>query len=92
VVPAGDDIAEEPTDGPHEVLRLAIDHDHGRTARSVAEALGTCAGERGAALIVVRSRGRSAVREILLGSVAMATLHRTYRPVMVVPRSGHARS
>jgi nucleotide-binding universal stress UspA family protein len=33
---------------------------------------------------MVGSRGRSAVREILLGSVAMATLHHTRRPVLVV--------
>jgi len=36
-------------------------------------------------MLVVGSRGRSAIREILLGSVAMATLHHAYRPVMVVP-------
>jgi nucleotide-binding universal stress UspA family protein len=36
-------------------------------------------------VIVVGSRGRSARREILLGSVAMATLHRAHRPVLVVP-------
>ena len=90
VVSVGDDVAEEPTDGLREVLRLTVDRDHGGTARSVAEALGICAGERGAALIVVGSRGRSAMREILLGSVAMATLHGAFRPVMVVPRTGPA--
>ena len=37
--------------------------------------------------MVVGSRGRTAVRKILLGSVAMATLHRAHRPVHVVPQS-----
>ena len=38
-----------------------------------------------AALLVVGSRGRSAMQEIVLGSVAMATLHHAHRPVLVVP-------
>ena len=38
-----------------------------------------------AAVLVVGSRGRSALREILLGSVAMAALHHSPRPVVVVP-------
>lgn len=54
-------------------------------ARAVADALAVFAAERGAAVIVVGSRGRSAGREILLGSVAMATLHHAHRPVLVVP-------
>lgn len=54
--------------------------------RAVAEVLGRVAAEHRAAAIVVGSRGRSALREILLGSVAMATLHRASRPVLVVPR------
>jgi nucleotide-binding universal stress UspA family protein len=36
-------------------------------------------------VIVAGSRGRSAARELLLGSVAMAILHRAQRPVLVVP-------
>jgi nucleotide-binding universal stress UspA family protein len=51
-----------------------------RGARGVADALAGFAAERGAALIVVGSRGRSAWREILLGSVAMAVLHHAERP------------
>ena len=39
----------------------------------------------GAALVVVGSRGRSAIKELVLGSVAIATLRRAYRPVLVVP-------
>jgi nucleotide-binding universal stress UspA family protein len=54
-------------------------------ARAIADALVRHAQAEGAALIVVGSRGRSAVREILLGSVAMAVLHHTDRPVLVVP-------
>jgi Universal stress protein family len=58
----------------------------GGHGRAIAEALSAGARNRGAALIVVGSRGRSAVREILLGSVAMGTLHHAYRPVLVVPQ------
>ncbi|MET7471518.1 universal stress protein [Micromonospora sp. NPDC005222] len=59
----------------------------GAPGRAVAEALSTVAAERKASLVVVGSRGRTAVRKILLGSVAMATLHRAHRPVLVVPQS-----
>jgi nucleotide-binding universal stress UspA family protein len=57
----------------------------GRGARGVAGALSDCATERGSGVVVVGSRGRSAAREILTGSVAMATLHAADRPVLVVP-------
>ena len=56
-----------------------------QNARAVAEALAACAVERGAAVIVVGSRGQSAHRSILLGSVALAALHHAHRPVLVVP-------
>jgi nucleotide-binding universal stress UspA family protein len=55
------------------------------TARSVADALALHAAAIGAAAIAVGSRGRSAHREILLGSVAMATLHHAHRAVLAVP-------
>ncbi|WP_353988710.1 universal stress protein [Ruicaihuangia caeni] len=55
------------------------------SARAVAEAIGEYATKRGAAAIVVGSRGRSASRELLLGSVAKAVLHHAHRPVLVVP-------
>ena len=68
-----------------EVPVLHVGKGHGDAARAVAGALAECARERDAALLVVGSRGRSAVQEILLGSVAMATLHNAHRPTMVVP-------
>jgi nucleotide-binding universal stress UspA family protein len=55
------------------------------TGRAVAEGLVRHALAIGAAAIVVGSRGRSAVRQIMLGSAAMAVLHHTDRPVVVVP-------
>lgn len=53
--------------------------------RGVANALVRCAAERQAGVVVVGSRGRSAARKILLGSVAMGVLHHAQRPVLVVP-------
>ncbi|MEU7869993.1 universal stress protein [Dactylosporangium sp. NPDC049140] len=85
VVSVGDGVTDQPALA--QVVHLPADHKYGRTARSVADALAMYADRRGAALIVVGSRGRSAVQEIVLGSVAMATLHRAYRPVMVVPQT-----
>jgi nucleotide-binding universal stress UspA family protein len=65
---------------------VVLDADRpARGARAVADALAGFAAQRGAALIVVGSRGRSAWREILLGSVAMAVLHNAERPVLTVP-------
>ncbi len=55
------------------------------SARAIAAALADHASERSAAVIVVGSRGRSASRELLLGSVAKAVLHHARRPVLVVP-------
>lgn len=55
------------------------------SARAVAAALADHAAERDAAVIVVGSRGRSASREMLLGSVAKAVVHHARRPVLVVP-------
>ena len=59
--------------------------EEARTGRAVAEGLVRQALTIGAAAIVVGSRGRSAVREIMLGSAAIAVLHHTDRPAVVVP-------
>ena len=70
--------------GAAEVVLLGADRP-ARGARAVADALASFALQRGAALIVVGSRGRSEWREILLGSVAIAVLHHAERPVLTVP-------
>jgi nucleotide-binding universal stress UspA family protein len=70
-----------------EVVTIPAARRLGSHARAVADALATYARQREAAVLVVGSRGRSAAREILLGSVARATLHHAHRPVMVVPAS-----
>jgi nucleotide-binding universal stress UspA family protein len=63
---------------------------HERSASAVAEALVGYARSQAAAAIVLGSRGRSAMLEILLGSVAMATLHHSHRPILVVPHTDAA--
>jgi nucleotide-binding universal stress UspA family protein len=82
-----DDAPVSPPAG-HELVRAEILERHVPAGRAVAAALGRLAGERSAALVVVGSRGRSALREIVLGSAAMATLHHTQRPVLVVRNAG----
>ena len=67
------------------VTAIRVEHGRGFRGHGAAEALIAAARERDAAAIVVGSRGRSAARELVLGSVAMATLHNSERPVMVVP-------
>ena len=66
------------------VTHVHIGRGRGRPARATANAVVAAADEQGAAVVVVGSRGRSAVREIVLGSVAMGVLHNSHRPVMVV--------
>ena len=66
------------------VTHLHIGRGRGRQARATANAVVAAADDQGAAVVVVGSRGRSAVREIVLGSVAMDVLHHSHRPVMVV--------
>jgi nucleotide-binding universal stress UspA family protein len=55
-------------------------------SRAVADQLDAVASEHDAAAIVVGSRGRGAIRELLIGSVAKATLHNVRRPVLVAPK------
>lgn len=57
----------------------------GSGAGATADALVAFADEQRAAALVVGSRGRSGLKKVLLGSVAGATLQRTFRPVLVVP-------
>lgn len=71
------------------VIRIPLRGRAG-SARAVAATLREVAEERGAAAIVVGSRGRSASRELLLGSVAKAVLHHAHRPVLVVPAPSRA--
>jgi len=74
----------------YEVITLASEGGRAGSARATADTLARHARRSQAALIVVGSRGRSAVREILLGSVAVATLHHAHRPIMVVPHAAPA--
>lgn len=80
------DLPEPPADS--RVSYAHVRHARGRRTRGVANSLTAAADDRGAAVVVMGSRGRSAAREILLGSVAMSTLHHCHRPVMVVPDPG----
>lgn len=68
-----------------QVSQLHIQPSLALRNRGITDALIAAANNCNAAIVVVGSRGRSAVREILLGSVAMGTLHHCQRPVMVVP-------
>ena len=69
-----------------EGVKLVEPHGVSQSGRAVADALAEYASNCDAAVVVVGSRGRSARRKILLGSVAMALLHHAHRPVLVVPR------
>ncbi|WP_242625095.1 universal stress protein [Krasilnikovia cinnamomea] len=75
-----------PRTGDADPTWLRIPRGHGTTAQAVAHGLITGARDHDAALLVVGSRGRTAAAEILLGSVVMATLHQSHRPVLVVPQ------
>jgi nucleotide-binding universal stress UspA family protein len=59
--------------------------DAARGPRAIADALAGFAAERNAAVIVTGSRGRSAWRKTILGSVAMTVLRQADRPVLTVP-------
>jgi len=85
VDPTSPEPADVPEAGDDKVTVVHLDGPHRGSSSAVAETLISYARSRAAAVIVVGSRGRSAVRELLLGSVAMATLHHSHRPVLVVP-------
>jgi len=72
-----------------QILTLNVEAGRGFHARATSDALIACANERNAAALIVGSRGRSVARDILLGSVAMGTLHHAHRPLMVVPSPDH---
>jgi nucleotide-binding universal stress UspA family protein len=76
---------ELPHAGAGRTTTLGLEGGRDPSARTVADALAGCAAAKGAGVIVVGSRGESAFREILLGSVAMAVLHHANRPVLTVP-------
>lgn len=78
-------VAVDDGDGDEAVAAQHVRRFRGSGAGATADALVAYADEQNAAVIVVGSRGRSALKKVLLGSVATATLQRTYRPVLVVP-------
>lgn len=87
LVAVGDDTTQAPQAEPggQAFTEVHLQGGHRRQGRAVADTLAAYAREQKAAAIVVGSRGRSAAAEIILGSVAMATLHHAHRPVLVTP-------
>jgi nucleotide-binding universal stress UspA family protein len=71
--------------GDAKVTYVHVGGEHRSSPRAIADLVLSYARSAKAALVVVGSRGRSMVKEIMLGSVAMATLHHAHRPVLVVP-------
>ena len=56
-----------------------------RAEVTVWQAVLAVADEHDASLVVVGSRGRSAIRSAVLGSVSYGIVHHSTRPVLVVP-------
>lgn len=88
--------APPPPPDEHEVLVAAVEHvaDRGVACRTVLEwgdprsALEDVALSEGAGLLVVATRGRGAVAELVLGSVASYAAQHVAVPVAVVPPTG----
>jgi nucleotide-binding universal stress UspA family protein len=78
-------VAVQDGDADDVVAGHRVHRFRGSGAGATTDALVAFADEHRAATIVVGSRGRSALKKVLLGSVAGSTLQRTYRPVLVVP-------
>lgn len=64
---------------------LGVDYTTRVMEGEPADALIAAAGEEQADLIVVGSRGLSGVRKLFAGSTSTKLLHRTNRPVVVIP-------
>ena len=78
------------TPSPVEGTELVTVRCSGRPGRprATASTLADEAARRGAAVLVVGSRGRGGTRETLVGHVTRALLHCAHRPVLVVPSRG----
>jgi nucleotide-binding universal stress UspA family protein len=72
------------------VVQEGVDAQEEILEGSAADRVVEVARDRNAPLIVVGSRGLGAVAGALLGSVSSAIIHRSDRPVLVVPRPGAA--
>jgi nucleotide-binding universal stress UspA family protein len=78
----GSDAGVDAPGVPTDALRLRAD---GFGPSAVAAALAREAAAQRAGVIVIGSRRRSLLREVVLGSSARAVLHYGHRPVLVVP-------
>jgi nucleotide-binding universal stress UspA family protein len=90
-----DPVGESQTPTPSEVTKSITTPEPASVpgrGRAIARALIDNAHSHDAGVLVVGSRGRSALRELLLGSTAMAVLHHAHMPVLVVPQRPHAES
>jgi nucleotide-binding universal stress UspA family protein len=83
---SSDDSAQASVPAPDGVSVITAAPQRGRGSGATADTLISIADEHNAAALVVGSRGRSALKRVLLGSVARMVLHRGHRPVVVVPQ------
>jgi nucleotide-binding universal stress UspA family protein len=84
---AVEESAGSPAPSPVEGTELVTVRCAGRAGRprATATTLADEAARRGAAVVVVGSRGRGGARDTLVGHVTRALLHCAHRPVLVVP-------